>query len=108
MKRTKFQQKVWLATKRRKQEQAVNRRRAAWNRVGDRFGLSKQDLVAAKNSGLSPYRLLRDPAATRESAQTYIDHGRTEEVRFESWAEFGMYLEMEKLVAEAADDLDYF
>ncbi len=106
MKRSKFQQKVWQATIKRKQEQAENRRRAAWNRVGERFRLSKQDLDAAKKSGLSPYRLLRDPAATKVTAQTYIRYDQTGEVRFESWAEYGMYLEMEKLVAEAEDEWD--
>jgi len=90
MKRSKFQQKVWQATRRRKQEQADNRERAAWNRVGQRFGLSKQDLDAAKNGGLNPYRLLRDQGTTRESAQTYIRCGRLAEVRFESWADYGV------------------
>jgi len=106
MKRSKFQQKVWLATKKRKQEQADNQRRAAWNRVGERFELSKQDLDSAKRSSLNPNRLLRDSAATKESAQTYIRYGQTSGVRFDSWAEYGMYLEMEELGAEAADELD--
>lgn len=74
-KKSKFQAKVEQSTRKRREEQRANRRRAAWNRVGAKFGISKRLLDLAKSAGMNPYVLLRDPATTRAQAVDYIEFG---------------------------------
>ncbi len=105
MKKSKLQQKIWRATKNRNQEQRDNNRRAAWNRVGLRFALSKDKLEKAKTSGLNPYRLLRNTGITADSAKAYIEFGhQLEEPILGSLADLGVFLEMEETELEGNDD----
>jgi hypothetical protein len=100
VKKSKFQFKVWQATMKRKRERQDNNRRAAWNRVGARFNLSKEILDEAKKSGLSPYRLLRDPAATRNSVEACVQLGYYAERREYDWADLAIEEEIAKARAE--------
>lgn len=72
MKKSKFLLKVQQATQKRKWERQANNRRAAWNRIGNRFGLSKEDLDEANNVDLGPHPLLRERSLTKESVKAYI------------------------------------
>jgi hypothetical protein len=74
--KAKLEAKVREATSKRKEERHANNRRAAWNRVGSRFGLSKQLIDGGKKSGLNPYRIFSDKSVTREQAQAFIQFGR--------------------------------
>lgn len=71
-KKAKLQAKVREATRKREEERRANNQRAAWNRVGTKFGLSKQLIDEGKKSGLNPFRILKDKSATPAQAQAYI------------------------------------
>jgi hypothetical protein len=103
MSKSKLQFKIWQATLKRKQERLDNNRRAAWNRVGKRFRLSKEELDSAKKSGLNPYRLLRDESVTTESARAYIQYGNMQRPRYDSWADYSVEMEIARL--EHLDDI---
>lgn len=98
LRKSKLQFKIWQATLKRKQERQANNRRAAWNRVGKKFKLSRGDLDQAKKTDLNPYRLLRDKSVTAESAQAYIQYGRFPgELQYDSWADYAIDLEIARL-----------
>jgi len=99
VKKTKFQLKVWQATMNRKRERQDNNRRAAWNRVGARFNLSKGILDQAKDSGLNPYQVLRDQAITRESVESYIQFGHFGKREYD-WGDLAIEEEIAKARAE--------
>jgi hypothetical protein len=104
MRKSKLQVKIWQATLKRKQERQANNRRAAWNRVGRRFRLSKEELDQAKKTGLNPYRLLRDQSVTTESARAYIQYGgMLSERQYDSLADHAIDLEIARL--EKLDDI---
>ena len=73
----------------RKRERQGNNRRAAWNRIGARFNLSKSMLDQAKTSELNPYRVLRDSAIIRESVEAYIQFGHIGEREFD-WGDIAI------------------
>jgi len=107
MKQSKFQLKVQQATQKREWERQANNRRAAWNRIGNRFGLSKEDLDRAKKVDLSPHSLLRDQSLTTESVKAYIWQGRMPGQRkYESWADFAIDQEIARL-ERLEDDFAY-
>jgi len=107
MKQSKFQLKVQQATQKRKWERQANNRRAAWNRIGTRFGLSKADLDQAKKIDLSPHRVLRDQSLTTESVKAYIWQGRMFGQRqYESWADYSIDREIARL-ERLEDDFAY-
>ena len=88
----------------RKQERQSNSRHAAWNRVGKRFRLSKEDVDHAKKIDLNPYRLLRDESVTAESARAYIHYGRMPgELQYDSWADYAIDMEIARF--EQFDDI---
>lgn len=104
MGKSKLQFKIWQATLKRKQERQDNNRRAAWNRVGRRFRLSKEELDSAKKSGLNPHRLLRDESVTTESARAYIQYGDTQgKPQYDSWTAYAVEMEIAQL--EQLDDI---
>lgn len=79
----------------RKHERQSNNRRAAWNRIGKRFRLPKEDLDEAKKTDLNPYRLLRDASVTAEAARAYIHYGRMPgELEPRSWADYAIDMEI--------------
>ena len=97
MRKSTLQFKIWQATLKRKQERQANNRRAAWNRVGRQFRLSKEELDHAKKSGLNPYRLLRDESVTTESARAYIQGGHMPGELQYDWADHAIDMEIARL-----------
>ena len=89
----------------RKRERQGNNRRAAWNRIGARFNLSKSMLDQAKTSELNPYRVLRDSAIIRESVEAYIQFGHIGEREFD-WGDIAIEDEIAR--ARAAQDGEEF
>ncbi|MBX3077112.1 hypothetical protein KF913_24590 [Candidatus Obscuribacterales bacterium] len=79
-------------------EQKENSQRSAWNRVGKKFRLSKEELEGAKKSGLSPYPILRKmDSYNRDSVQYYIAYGGSAAVKYDSVADYLVDREIERL-----------
>ncbi len=79
-------------------EQKANSQRAAWNRVGKKFGLSKEELDGAKKNGLSPYPILRKiDSYNRESVRYYIAFGGAAPKKYESVADYLVDREIDRL-----------
>lgn len=79
-------------------EQRANNLRAAWNRVGQAFGLRKEELDQAKRLELSPYRILRcKQSYTADSVRFYIQSGGARPREYESMADYLVDREIDRL-----------
>lgn len=110
MKKSKIQLKIWQSTKKRKQELKANNQRAAWNRIGKRFGLSQELIKEAKRINISPFPILRNESISADSIIFYIQTGNLfEEKSSESLAEYGVALEIARLEKESdSGNNEYF
>lgn len=105
--KAKLQAKVREATWKRKEERRANNQRAAWNRVGAKFGLSKQLIDEGKKSGLNPFRILKDKSATPAQAQAYIQFGRSPgQLRESDWGDYAIDQEITRSEQDE-DDSDF-
>lgn len=88
-------------------EQKANSQRAAWNRVGKKFRLSKEELDGAKKNGLSPYPILRRiDSYNRESVRYYIAYGGSAPKKYESVADYLVDREIDRLTEIARLEQD--
>lgn len=79
-------------------ERRANSQRAAWNRIGDKYGLGKEDIDYAKKHELSPYPILRKAAShTRDSVRAYIRSCGRPPRMYESMADYLVDREIERL-----------
>ncbi len=102
--KAKLQAKVREATAKRKEERRANSQRAAWNRVGTKFGLSKQLIHEGKKSGLNPFRILKDKSVTPAQAQAYILFGQYDCPSSEyDWGDYAVDQEIARLEQDEDD-----
>jgi hypothetical protein len=79
-------------------ERRANKRRAAWNRVGQKFNVTKDDLDHAKKSEMNPYPILRNSDAhSAESVRIYIRNGGVAPIEYESVADYLVDREISRL-----------
>ena len=79
-------------------EQKANSQRAAWNRIGKKFKLSKEELDGAKQNRLSPYPILRNiDSYNRDSVKYYIANGRSTAQHYDSLADYLVDREIDRL-----------
>ena len=79
-------------------ERRANNLRAAWNRVGQAFGLRKEELDQAKRLELSPHRILRHKNEyTADSVRMYIQRGGAMPREYDSMADYLVDREIDRL-----------
>src|ERR1700730_1973812 len=108
MRKSKLQLKIWQATQKRKWERQANNRRAAWNRIGKRFGLSREEILCAKKADLNPYPVVRNRALTRDAVRSYISHGHMPGEREYDWADYAIDMEIARAQHSGDESADFF
>ena len=79
-------------------ENRANSLRAAWNRVGKAFGLTKEELDRAKRFELYPFRILRKKGEyTAASVRYYIETLGAKPRVYESMADYLVDREIDRL-----------
>lgn len=79
-------------------ERRANSRRAAWNRIGATYKLTKEDIDYAKKCELSPYPILRKNAVyTADSVRAYIWNGGITPRDYASLADYLVDREIDRL-----------
>lgn len=79
-------------------ERRANNQRAAWNRIGAKYGLAREDVDYAKKHELSPYPILRKNAShTPDSVRAYIRNCERTPQQYESMADYLVDREIDRL-----------